>query len=216
MGALSAVQRSIDEDKRAAVASATVRQEAKVAGALSTAQAMLAGLGAERLRSTLERVEMTSKTLSLGPQGANRQPNGRSWRDVAASTPAPRRTPLAWDPSRTLLLRPTDDRWTRTMITSYNFSEAFRGLFPVGGDNDTRFQLESLVRLSTGAFKVQLSTAAYDFLRTQGTKPFDVSPFGTWAIAGGATAPGSSMVVTGVPEDLSEQEVADGLAGGTV
>ena len=70
VGALSAVQQSIDEDKRAAVASATVRQEAKVAGALSTAQAMLAGMGAERLRSTLERVEMAPKTAPNGLHGA--------------------------------------------------------------------------------------------------------------------------------------------------
>ena len=45
VGALRAVQSSIDEDKRIAVASATVWHEVKVASALSFAQAMLAGLG---------------------------------------------------------------------------------------------------------------------------------------------------------------------------
>ena len=47
VGALRTVQASINEGKRIAIASATVQQEAKVASALSTAQTMLAGLGAE-------------------------------------------------------------------------------------------------------------------------------------------------------------------------
>ena len=46
---LCAVQTSIDKDKRTAVTSATVQQEAKVTSALSTAQAMLVSLGAKRL-----------------------------------------------------------------------------------------------------------------------------------------------------------------------
>ena len=102
-----------------------------------------------------------------------------------------------------------------TMISSYNFGEALRGLFPMGGENDEQFRLENIVRLSTGAFKIQLSAAAFDSIRGAGTRPFDISPFGTWAIAGGAPPPGSSLVVAGIPEDLDETEVATALVVGT-
>ena len=44
-------------------------------------------------------------------------------------------------------------------------------------------------------------------MRSAGARPFDIGPFGTWAIAGGATPPGSSLVVAGIPEDLDEKEV---------
>ena len=58
VGVLRTVQSSIDEDKRTAVASATVRHEVQVASTLSTAQAMLAGLGIERLCSALGNVNL--------------------------------------------------------------------------------------------------------------------------------------------------------------
>ena len=73
-----------------------------------------------------------------------------------------------------------------------------------GEEDDERFRIDSIVRLSTGAFKMQLSPAAMMTVRSQGAKPFDVSPFGTWAVVNGATPPGSSLVVAGVPEDLSK------------
>ena len=215
VGALRTVQSSIDEDKRTAVASATVRHEGKVASALSTAQAMLAGLGAERLRSALGNANLAPPTAPCGPGGAHRPTSARSWRDVAASAPAPRRAPVTWDPSRTTILRPTDAKWTTTTISTYNFGEALRGLFPMGGENDEQFRLENVVRLSTGAFKIQLSAAAFEYIRGAGTRPFDIGPFGTWAIAGGATPPGSSLVVAGIPEDLDETEVVTALVVGT-
>ena len=84
----------------------------------------------------------------------------------------------------------------------------------MGGENDEQFRLENVVRLSTGAFKIQLSTTASEYIRGAGTRPFDIGPFGTWAIAGGATPPGTSLVVTGIPEDLDEMEVATALVVG--
>lgn len=51
--------------------------------------------------------------------------------------------------------------------------------------------------------------------QNQGAKPFDMSPFGTWAVASGATPLGSSLVVVGILEDLSNQEVALALVMGT-
>lgn len=86
---LSAVQHLIDKDKHAVVANVIVQQEAKVAGALSTVQAMLTGLDVERLCSSLECIKMASKTISIGPQGAHQQTNGWSWQDVMAFAPAP-------------------------------------------------------------------------------------------------------------------------------
>ena len=85
VGALHTVQSSIDEDKRTAVASATVQHEVKVASALSTAQAMLAGLGVERLRSALGNANLAPPTAPGGLGGAHRQTSVWSWRDVAAS-----------------------------------------------------------------------------------------------------------------------------------
>ena len=48
-----------------------------------------------------------------------------------------------------------------------------------------------------------------------GARPFDIGPFGTWAIVGGATPPGSSLVVAGIPEDWDEREVDTALVMGT-
>ena len=101
-----------------------------------------------------------------------------------------------------------------TTISSYNFWEALRGLFPMGGENDEQFRLENIVRLSTGAFKIQLSAPAFEYMRSTGARPFDISPFGTWAIVGGATPPGSSLVVAGIPEDLDKTEVVTMLVVG--
>ena len=85
----------------------------------------------------------------------------------------------------------------------------------MGGKNNEEFRLENIVRLSTGAFKTQLSTTAFEYMRSAGARPFDIGPFGTWAIAGGATPLGSSFVVTGIPEDLDKTEVATALVVGT-
>ena len=85
----------------------------------------------------------------------------------------------------------------------------------MGGENDEQFRLENVVRLLTGTFKIQLSAVAFEYIRGAGTRPFDIGPFGTWAIVGRATPPGSSLVVTGIPEDLDEMEVATVLVMGT-
>ena len=84
----------------------------------------------------------------------------------------------------------------------------------MGGENDEQFRLENIVRLSTGAFKIQLSAPAFEYMWSAGARPFDISPFGAWAIAGGATLPGSSLVVAGIPEDLDKMEVATALVVG--
>ena len=115
---------------------------------------------------------------------------------------------------RTTILRPTDAKWTTATISSYNFGEALQGLFPMGGENDEEFRLENIVRLSTSAFKIQFSTQAFEYMRSAGARPFNISPFGTWAIAGGATPPCSSLVVAGIPEDLDKMEVATALVVG--
>ena len=85
----------------------------------------------------------------------------------------------------------------------------------MGGENHEQFRQENVVRLSTGAFKIQLSASAFEYIRGAGTRPFDISPFGTWAIAGRATPLGSSLVVAGIPKDLDEIEVVTALVVGT-
>ena len=71
VGALHTVQSSIDEDKHTAVANATVQHEVKVTSALSTAQAMLAGLGAEQLHSALGNANLALLTAPGGPGRAH-------------------------------------------------------------------------------------------------------------------------------------------------
>ena len=85
----------------------------------------------------------------------------------------------------------------------------------MGGKNDEEFWLENIVHLLTGGFKIQLSTIAFEYMQSTGARPFDIGPFGTWAITGGATPPGSSLVVVGIPEDLDEMEMATSLVMGT-
>ena len=97
---------------------------------------MLAGMGTKRLRSALGNMKLAPPTAPCGPIGAHRQTSMRSWRDVAASTPVPRRAPVTWDPSRTTILRLMDAKWTTATISSYNFGEALQGLFPMGSEND--------------------------------------------------------------------------------
>ena len=73
VGALRVVQSSINEDKRTAVASVTVRHKVKVASVLSTVQAMLASLGTKRLCSALGNVNLALPTAPGGPGGTHRQ-----------------------------------------------------------------------------------------------------------------------------------------------
>ena len=112
------------------------------------------------------------------------------------------------------ILCPTDAKWTTTTISLYNVGEALWGLFPMGSKNDEQLRLENIVRLSTSTFKIQLSTTAFEYMRSAGARPFEIGPFGTWAIAGGATLLGSSLVVMGIPEDLNDTEVATALVVG--
>ena len=70
------------------------------------------------------------------------------------------------------------------------------------------------MRLSTGTFEIQLSATVFEYMRSAGASPFDIGPFGAWAIAGGATPPGNSLVVAGIPEDLAKTEVANALVVG--
>ena len=67
VGVLRTVQSLINKDKCMAFTSATIRQEVKVANVLSTMQAMLAGLGAEQLRSALGNTNFTLQIALCGP-----------------------------------------------------------------------------------------------------------------------------------------------------
>ena len=78
VGTLHSVQTSINEDKCIAITSATVRQEAKVASTLSTMQAMLARMGAERLHSALGNANLALPTAPGGPGRAHQQTSVQS------------------------------------------------------------------------------------------------------------------------------------------
>ena len=174
----------------------------------------VASLGVERLHSALGNVNLALSTTLSGPGGAHRQTRMRSWRDVATSIPTLQRGPVTWDPSRMTILHPTDVKWTTMTIFWYNCGEALWGLFPMGGKNDKQFRLENIVCLSTGAFKIQLSATVFEYMRCARARPFSIGPFGAWVITSRATPPGSSLVVTGIPNDLDEMEVATTLVVG--
>ena len=215
VGALAAVQRSIAADAAAGVASSTVQHAAKVDGALDVLKGVLAGISAEKLRVAISHAATEKRDAGRSAEDGRRAGMGRSWRDVAASAPPVRRAPLEWDAARTVILRPTDEIWTRRSFQTYAFGEAFRGLFPMGGDADAQFRIERVARLSTGAVKALVSPAAFEQLRSASGAPFSIAPFGEWTVSGGAPSPGRSAVVAGVPEHLTDEQVAGELVEGT-
>ena len=215
VGALAAVQRSIANDEAVGVASLTVRHVAKVDGALDVLKGVLAGISVEKLRVAISHAAMEKKEAGRSSEDGRRAAVGRSWRDVAASAPPVRWAPLEWDAARMVILRPTDEIWTHRSFPTYAFSEAFRGLFPMGGDADAQFRIERIVRLSTGAVKALVLPAAFEQLRGASGAPFSIAPFGEWTVSGGAPLPGRSAVVAGVPEHLTDEQVAGELVEGT-
>ena len=78
VGTLHTVQSLINEDKRIAVASATVRQEMGVASALFTVQVMLASLGVEQLCSALKNMNLAPQTAPNGLGGVHQHTNAWS------------------------------------------------------------------------------------------------------------------------------------------
>ena len=85
----------------------------------------------------------------------------------------------------------------------------------MGGDDDVKFRVDRIVRLSTGTMKVLLSAAAYESLKCSGTSSFPIEPFGDWHVSAVAPSPGRSAVIAGVPEHLTEQQVATELVEGS-
>ena len=213
--ALAAVQRSIADDEAAGVASSTVRHAAKVDGALDVLKGVLAGISVEKLRLAISHATTEKKDAWRSSKDGRRAAMGRSWRDVAASSPPVRRTLLEWDAVRTVILWPTDKSWVRRSFPTYAFGEAFRGLFPMGGDADAQFRIGRIVRLSTGTVKALVSPAAFEQLRGPSGAPFSVVPFSEWTVSGGAPSPGRSVVIAGVPEHLTDEQVAGELVEGT-
>ena len=116
---------------------------------------------------------------------------------------------------QTVILQPMDENWARRSFPTYAFGEAFRGLFPMGGDTHAQFRIECIVQLSTGAMKALVLPAAFEQLRGASGAPFSIAPFREWTVLGDAPSPGRSVVVAGVPEHLTGQQVADELVEGT-
>ena len=75
--------------------------------------------------------------------------------------------------------------------------------------------LKRAVRLLTGVVKALVLPAAFEQLRAASRAPFSVAPFGEWTVSGGASSPGWSMVVVGMPEHLTDEQVAAELVEGT-
>ena len=214
VGVLAAVQHSIVDDEAAGVASSTVRHTAKVDGTLDVLKGVLAGISVEKLCVAISHAATEKKDAGRSSEDGRRAAMGWSWRDVATSAPRVRRAPLEWDTARTVILWPTDENWMRRSFLTYEFGEAFRGLFPMGGEADVQFCIERVVRLSTGAVKALVSPTAFEQLRSASGAPFSVAPFGEWTISGGAPSPGRPAVVTGMPEHLTDEQVAGNSSRG--
>ena len=86
----------------------------------------------------------------------------------------------------------------------------------MGGDADAQFRIERVVRLSTGTVKALVLPTAFEQLRGTSGAPFSIAPFGEWTISGGAPLPGRLVVVAGVPEHLTDEQVAGELVEGMV
>ena len=84
----------------------------------------------------------------------------------------------------------------------------------MGGQDDVKFRVDRIIRLSTGAMKVLLSAAAFESLKCSGTSSFPIEPFGDWHVSAVTPSPGKSAVIAGVPEHLTEQQVAMELVKG--
>ena len=74
-------------------------------------------------------------------------------------------------------------------------------------DANVQFRIERIVRLSTGTVKVLFSEAVFEQMRGASGAPFSVALFGEWTVFRGAPSLGQSVVVVGVPEHLTEQQV---------
>ena len=106
-----------------------------------------------------------------------------------------------------VILRPTDENWACRSFPTNVFGKAFRGLFPMGGDADAKFCIERVVQLLMRAVKALVLPAALEQLRGVSGAPFSIAPFREWTVSGGAPSLGRLVVVAGVPEHLTDEQV---------
>lgn len=104
--------------------------------------------------------------------------------------------------------------WARRSFPTYEFGEAFRGLFPMRADANAQFCIERIVWLSMGAVKVLFLEAVFEQMRGASGAPFSVALFREWTVFRGAPLLGQSVVVVGVPEHVTEQQVGMNLLRG--
>ena len=87
---------------------------------------------------------------------------------------------------------------------------------PMGGKADAQFWIKRLVQLSMGAMKALVSEALFEQLWGMSGLPFSIVPFGEWTLSRSAPLLGRLVVIVGVSEHLTEQQVVEELVEGTV
>ena len=139
----------------------------------------------------------------------------RSYRDAAATGIPPRAGQFeAWEQARTLYLSPPSLEVAKKDIPAYSFGgyleASLRGV--PGASPADRHAVEKIVRTGRGEFKVQLTEEAAKFVLKAKTLRHES---GTWTVAQMRDTAVPSLVVTGVPRDLSDDAVAEALIVGS-
>ena len=218
---LRAVLEGIGEDRSRKRSSACQKLSGEVERAATIVAALQAGMATERLRASVERIEKEKRAddrkdgRDAALEGRKRSwssvvRDGRSAPSIAQVRPAQR---IEWDAERTVILRPVDPSLATQEISAFAFGhELERFLHPLlgaGGSEDSAVQ--RLVRTPTGDWKLMVAPAVREYvLASPNVRVKDT----LWKIEKLRAAPLPSMVVTGVPLELSDVEVKEGLVAG--
>ena len=218
---LHAVLEGIGEDRSRKRSSACQKLSGEVERAATIIAALQVGMATERLRASVEWIEK-EKHADDQKDGCDAALEGRkrSWSSVvrdersvpliAQVRPAQR---IEWDAERTVILRLVDSSLAMQEISAFAFGhELERFLHPLlgaGGSEDTAIQ--RLVRTPTGDWKLMVAPAVREYVLAS----LNVYVKDTlWKIEKLCAAPLPSMVVTGMPLELSDVEVKEGLVAG--
>ena len=218
---LRAVLEGISKDRSQKRSSACQKLSGKVERAATIVAALQAGMATERLRASVEWIEKEKRAddrkdgRDAALEGRKQSwsfvvRDGRSAPSIAQVHPAQR---IKWDAKRTVILRPVDSSLAMQEISAFAFGhELERFLHPLlgaGGSEDSAVQ--QLVRTPMGDWKLMVAPAVREYvLASPNVRVKDR----LWKIEKLRAAPLPLMVVTGMPLELSDVEVKEGLVAG--
>ena len=220
---LKAVATAIEKDRKDYKAkTATVKVASLVRDSLARVEGMLGGIAAERLSSQADALLKEKQKPQGNAREAARDSNAvkRSWssvvREGVAAQSEPRAKPVSfspvqWSSSRTVFVRPVDESAAKRQISRFEFGESLASCLQNPEDASTP-AVQRLVRTSTGDWKVQLSAGTLRLLTPD--QELSVGVFGKWRVESPRIPVSASLVLTRVPEQISDENVARGLYEG--